>query len=64
MKNAENNKKMLAGVIAVACALLSLFGFEVSEDTQSIITDNLASIGAALGSLYAIFAGFKSSGEK
>ncbi len=63
MKNQETNKKYLAGVIAVVCALLSFFGFEVSEDTQSLIADNLASIGAAVGSLYAIFAAFK-SGEK
>lgn len=49
------SKTVIGSVVAVVCGILSFCGFDISADTQSVITDNLASIGAGVGSLFAVF---------
>ena len=41
------------------CGILSFCGIDISADTQSVITDNLASIGAAIGSLFGVYTALK-----
>lgn len=53
------SKTVIGSVIAVVCGILSFCGIDISADTQSVITDNLASIGAAVGSLFGVYTAVK-----
>lgn len=53
------SKTVIGSVVAVVCGILSFCGIDISTDTQSVITDNLASIGAAIGSLFGIYTAIK-----
>lgn len=53
------SKTVIGSVVAVVCGVLSFCGIDIAADTQSVITDNLASIGAAIGSLFGIYTALK-----
>lgn len=53
------SKTVIGSVVAVICGILSLCGIDISADTQATITDNLASIGAAIGSLFGVYTALK-----
>ena len=36
------SKTVIGSVVAVVCGILSFCGIDISADTQSVITDNLA----------------------
>lgn len=53
------SKTVIGSVVAVVCGILSFCGIDISADTQSVIIDNLASIGAGIGSLFGIYTAMK-----
>ncbi len=55
------SKTVIGSVVAVVCGILSFCGVDISADAQSVITDNLAAIGAAIGSLFGIYTAIKGS---
>lgn len=53
------SKTVIGSVVAVVCGILSFCGIDIGADTQSVITDNLAAIGAAIGSLFGVYTALK-----
>lgn len=54
------SERVIAGAVAAVCGVSSFFGFEVTEDTQNVIVENLQAVIDGLVSLAAVLFALRS----